>query len=213
MSTIEIPKQGDREYFRAFGIFALFLAASPARAPCQIGCTRDLGRSLESIRERWHWSVHLTHAWWLADENAARAIVAAVTAAFPSDRHERFEAHADAVACKIELAAATAGTTLTAHADALRRVQLAVAHVDGMIEEANASGELRWFNRAYREWRTSAPASVVLAMPYGLARSRLRAAIVRCIARGEYRIGPELWGEVLPGATDLQLWRHPVGRR
>jgi hypothetical protein len=206
--TIEIPQHGEREYFRAFGIVALFLAATPARTPCLIGCTRDLGRSLESIRSRWRWSIELAHAWWVPDENGARAIVTAVAAAFPSDSHGRFDAEADTIATKIEPAAATVGTKLTAHADALRRVQLAVAHVDGMIEEANASGELRWFNRAYREWRTSAPASVVLAMPCGLARSRLRTAVVRCIARGEYRIGPELWGEVLPGATDLQRWRH-----
>jgi hypothetical protein len=208
MSTIEIPQQGEREYFRAFGITALFLAASPAQTPCLIGFTRDLGRSLESIRTRWHRSVELTHAWWLADESGARAIVAAVTKAFPTDDHSRFDAHVDEVAGKIAGSARSLQLVLTDHADALHRVRTAVAHVDGMIEEANASGELRWFNRAYREWRTSAPATVALAMPYGLARSRLRAAIVRCIARGEYRIGLELWGEVLPGATDLQRWRH-----
>lgn len=212
---IEIPQNGEREYFRAFGIVALFVAATPAHTPCLIGFTRDLGRSLESIRSRWHWSVELTSAWWMAVDDGAKAIVAAVTAAFPSDSHERFDADADAVAGKIEVAARSLQLKLTPHADAMRRVQLAVARVDSVIEAANDAGELSWFNATYRSWRTSAPAEAAMALPYGLARARLRAAVVRRLALGEARpIDPVLCADVFPSSDGPVPVKNPgPGRR
>jgi hypothetical protein len=59
MSAIEIPQKGECEYFRAFGVVAVFVAASPANTPCLLGVSRDLGLSLESIRERWHPAVEI----------------------------------------------------------------------------------------------------------------------------------------------------------
>src|SRR3954471_17890299 len=150
MSSIETPQQGEREYFRAFGVVALFIAASPSGTPCLIGHTRDLGSSLESIRARWHWSIGLTHAWWLASPDSAMAIIEQVSTGFPADGRGRFEAEADAVAGKIGLTAGAMRVALTAHADAMQRVCTALAHVDGMLASANADGELGWFNRAFR---------------------------------------------------------------
>jgi hypothetical protein len=196
---MEIPTNGEREYFRAFGIVALFVAASTSRMPTLIGYTRDLGRSLESIRSRWHWSVDLVYAWWLADEAKAKAIIAMLNAALPVDAHGRFDAHADAVAGKIGAAARALDVTLTQHADAMRRVQLAVAKVDSVIDAANVTGDLGWFNRAYRQWRTTAPEDAAMALPYPLARSRLRAAVVRRIACGDVSpLSADLLSEVLP---------------
>jgi hypothetical protein len=196
--TIEIPQRGDREYIRACGIFAIFLAASPARAPCLIGCTRDLGRSLESIRKRWHWSIEITHAWWMPDVSGARSIVAAITSAFPTDSQGRFDASADEIAGKIEIAARSLGLTLTQHVDMLSRVKIAGARVDSVIGSASANGQLRWFNAAYRRWRTSAPAEQALALPYGAARARLRAVMVRRLARGEPAAVETALAEVFP---------------
>lgn len=181
---IEIPEHCEREYFRAFGITALYVAATPARAPCRIGFTRDLGRSIESIRARSHWSIDIVHAWWLHDVTGARAIVAAVTDGFPTDTNGCLDAHVDDVALRVEASARSMRLSLTPHANALRNVRIAVARVDTVIASANGSGELAWFNRAYRDWRASAPASAALALPYPLARSRLRAAIVRRLAGG-----------------------------
>lgn len=207
---IEIPQHREREYFRAFGIVALYLAASSARAPCRIGFTRDLGRSLESIRTRSHWSMDLMHAWWLADIKGARAIVAAVTAAFPTDGQGRLDAHADDVAGRVEASARALRLSLTPHAVALRNVRVAVARVDSVIGGANANGELRWFNQAYAQWRSAAAPEEARALPYGAARARLRAAVVRRLARGDAQlIGPGMLTEVF--APDGVL--PPAGRK
>lgn len=198
-TTIEIPTADAREYFRALGITALFIAASPARSPCMLGHTHDLADSLEEVRARWHCSVQFTRAWWLANESKAQAILQAVEAAFPAGGQGHLvEVDADTVAAAIERAAASARVTLTEHAKAIERVQEVLAHVDSMIEGANARGELKWFNKRYRRWRISAPRE---ATGYTVMRARLRAAVVRSVARGECRIGPQLWNELgLPGS-------------
>lgn len=201
-SELQIPKQADREYFRAFGIVALFVAASPTRVPCLIGYTRDLGSSLESIRARWHWSIGMTHAWWMANQRDARRVLDAVNAVYPVDSRGLFDVEADRIAAKLEHAATTYAVTLTPHADAMHRVQLAVARVDVVIEQANTAGELRWFNRAYRAWRTARPVEVAAALPYALARTRLRAAMVRRIAKGLDPLSPDLLPEVFPPALE-----------
>ncbi len=200
MSDLEIPQHGEREYFRAFGVVALYIVASPTRrVPCLIGYTRDLGASLQSIRSRWHWSVCVTHAWWLGAQESAMKIIDALNAAVPSDSHGRYEAEADLIAARIGRAALNNGIRLTPHADAMRRVRVALARVDTMIEQAACAGELRWFNLAYRRWRTSQNPATAAAMPYGLARAKLRAAVVRRIATGSASpLGRDILGEIFP---------------
>jgi len=185
VSAIDIPSSSEREYLRAFGITALFVAASPAGSPTLIGYTRDLGRSIESIRGRWHWSTQLTHAWWLARDGDARKIIDQVNAAFPLDEHGRFDVDAEAIATRMRREALALNIKLTEHSSALQRVQAALAQVDSVIASANAAGDLRWFNKTYKAWRVGQPPNVAAALPYGLARHRLRAAIVRRIARGD----------------------------
>jgi len=197
---IEIPTGSERDYFRAFGVVSLFIAASPARMPCLTGYTRDLGCSLESIRTRWHWSVEITHAWWVAEAVAARKLIDQLSAHFPTDTSGRFDATDEAVAQRVVREAAAMGVILTAHAEALQRVRAAVTHVDKMIEDASLAGKLQWFNAAYRQWRTTASHNMALAMPYALARTRLRAAVVRRMAEGEPK-------PMDPGAICAEIFR------
>jgi hypothetical protein len=65
------------------------------------------------------------------------------------------------------------GFVLTDHADVLLRARAAVAFVEDKIEQQQASGELAWFNQAYREWRLAAKAEG-RSMTYAEARARLR---------------------------------------
>lgn len=197
-AEFEIPKNGEREYLRAFGVVALFVAAPLTRVPCLTGYTRDLGLSLESVRTRWHWSIEFSHAWWLADQKTARQILDAVNAVYPLDPRGLFAVEADIIAAKLEHAATLLGAKLTAHADALHRVRQALARVDAVIASANASGELRWFNRTYRKWRTTSSPELAAALPYALARTRLRAAMVRRIARGVEPVSRDLMSEIFP---------------
>jgi hypothetical protein len=73
---------------------------------------------------------------------------------------------------------------LTDHATIMERVSAAVAYVEDKIEQAQAAGELRWFNQAYQAWRLEAKAQGRV-MTYAEARARLRRAIYRQILFGE----------------------------
>jgi hypothetical protein len=199
--TIEIPGRGEREYLRAFGVVAVYVAAPPARSPCTIGATRNLGLSQKTIRRRWHWAVGITHAWWTAGLAQARSLNEVIAEGLPLDRRGRFDLDAETVADKIQESARRLGLSLTAHAETMKRAKEALARIDAVIAENNAAGELKWFNAAYREWRLSVPPEN--AMPYGSARSRLRVAVVRRIAAGVggYHVGPDLLADVFPNNT------------
>jgi hypothetical protein len=200
MTDIEIPTHGDREYLRVFGVVAVYIAASPSNVPCLIGYTRDLGRTLESIRTRWHWSIGYTHAWWVRDQAIAARLIDCINAFVPLDAKGLISVEADTIAAHIERTASSAEVVLTSHSDAMARVHAAVDRVDAVIAAANNSGELRWFNRAYRSWRLGEGEAVAAAVSYGRARALLRDAVVRRIARGDLCpvVGPDLMGEVFP---------------
>ena len=195
MTGIEIPTHGEREYLRVFGVVAVYIAAGNQRGPCLIGYTRDLGRTRESIRDRWHWSIELPAAWWVADQTTAAAIIARVNETLPLDARGLFDIETDKLAEQIE----RRGRGLTRHPDAMGRVRAAVNRVDAVIEAANRAGELSWFNAAYRDWRTGEGASMAPAVSYGRARASLRDAVVRRIAAGgPVAVGVDLRSEVFP---------------
>ncbi|KWV60354.1 hypothetical protein AS156_29465 [Bradyrhizobium macuxiense] len=60
----------------------------------------------------------------------------------------------------------------------MARVKSAVRHVQEVIDAANATGELAWFNTAYRAWRLDAK-KIGSGMSYAEARARLRKAVTK----------------------------------
>jgi hypothetical protein len=57
---------------------------------------------------------------------------------------------------RIENVAAHMGIHLTGHDTVLLRARSAVNYIEQKIDEAQAAGQLSWFNQAYRAWRLQA---------------------------------------------------------
>ncbi|MDA9473881.1 hypothetical protein XI03_04995 [Bradyrhizobium sp. CCBAU 65884] len=109
---------------------------------------------------------------------AAEAIAAEVDSVLPHDQDGRLAVRAEVAAQQIEQVARDWHIPLTDHDAALARVKSAVRHVQEVIDAANATGELAWFNAAYRAWRLDAEKSGA-GMSYAEARARLRKAVTK----------------------------------
>src|ERR1700741_1295654 len=175
--AVILPPRAEREYLTAYGVVAVYVAKMPT-GNAMAGISRDLLPSLISIRRR-HVGAAIVAAYWAKDADDAQLI------------RDEIERNSDgvlmtarALQARIELAAARANVLLTDHDTIMERVRLAVDYVEDRIEQAQAAGELRWFNQAYQSWRLEAKAQGRV-MTYAEARARLRRAIYRQILLGE----------------------------
>jgi hypothetical protein len=82
----------------------------------------------------------------------------------------------------IEAAATALRVKLVRHADALQRTEQLVNRLDARMSTAQAGGDLKIFNRAYREYRLSRTAAGQPVMTFTVARSRLRKAFAEVAA-------------------------------
>jgi hypothetical protein len=73
-----------------------------------------------------------------------------------------------------------------------------VAYIEQKIEQPQATGELSWFNRAYRSWRLEAK-QYGRSMSYAEARARLRQNLFRQILTNEHQNEPNQLFPPLPG--------------
>jgi hypothetical protein len=74
-------------------------------------------------------------------------------------------------------AAVKLGVRLVEHSAALQRTETLVARLDARMSTAQAGGDLKAFNRAYRQYRISRTAAGQPVMSFTVARSRLRQAL------------------------------------
>ena len=81
------------------------------------------------------------------------------------------------------------GIALTDHDTVLMRARSAVAYIERQIAQAQATGELQWFNRAYRSWRLQAK-QYGRTMSYAEARARLRQKLFRQLLSNEVQNEP-----------------------
>ncbi|VIO80085.1 hypothetical protein [Bradyrhizobium ivorense] len=173
----EIPQGADREYLIVFGVAAIYVATIPRGEPCIVGVTRDLGQTFDAIRDNWAWS-EIACAFWVKDRETAEVIVAEATEVLPRDPEGRLAVRAEFARRQIEAVAERSKVPLTNHDAAMSRVHAAVRHVQEKINEANASGDLAWFNSAYRSWRIEAK-KFGRVMSYAEALARLRRAVTK----------------------------------
>jgi hypothetical protein len=193
----EIPRGADREYLIVFGAAAIYIGTIPRGEPCIVGACRDLEKTLEAMRDRWPWS-EIGCAFWVKDRDAAEVIAAEVNGVLPHDLDGRLAVRAETARRQIERVACGWKTPLTNHNAAMARVRWAVARVQEKIAEANAGGELAWFNAAYRQWRLEAKKSGRV-MSYAEALARLRKAVTkRLITFENLDLGTDLLPEVFP---------------
>jgi hypothetical protein len=81
-------------------------------------------------------------------------------------------------------AARKLSVTLTAHDVVIARAKAATARVENALSEAQACGDLQFFNREYKRRRTAAAAAGQSFMSYGQARMRLHKTIATVAASG-----------------------------
>ncbi|WP_323984490.1 hypothetical protein [Bradyrhizobium japonicum] len=174
---LEIPHGADREYLIVFGVAAIYIATIPRGEPCIVGVSRDLGQTFDGIRDNWPWS-EIGCAFWVKNRDTAEAIVAEATEVLPRDPEGRLAVRAEFARRQVEAVAARWKITLTNHDAAMSRVHAAVRHVQETINHANATGDLAWFNAAYRSWRIEAK-KFGRVMSYAEALARLRKAVTK----------------------------------
>lgn len=173
----EIPHGAEREYLIIFGVAAVYIGTSPIGEPCIVGATRDLNLTLRSMQRKWLQS-EIACAYWVKDRDIAEAIAAEVNAVLLHDQQGRLMVRAETAARQIERLARAWRISLTNHDAAMARVKSAVRHVQEVIDAANASGELAWFNTAYKAWRLDAK-KLGAGMSYAEARARLRKVVTK----------------------------------
>lgn len=171
----ELPHGAEREYLIVFGVAAIYIATAPSGEPAIVGASRDLERTQRAIQAK-RPSFEITAAFWVKDRHAAEKIASAVNAGL------RHDTRGETAAQLIETVAAEREIVLTYHEAVMERVHVAVERVATKISESNASGELAWFNAAYREWRLEAK-NFGLGMSYAEARARLRKEVTKRLIR------------------------------
>ncbi|WLB66047.1 hypothetical protein QIH96_13145 [Bradyrhizobium japonicum] len=187
--ALKLPRQGEREFIAAYGIVAVYVAALPDGGSL-VGFSRDLLHSLLTLRRRWP-GLHITAAFWVKDRSEARLISNEVNASLMHDGERRLLlADAKAAERHVENVAAHMGIALTEHATVLTRARTAVAYIEERIAQAQAAGELAWFNAAYRAWRLEAKRQG-RGMSYAEARARLRQNLFRQILTNDVQINPK----------------------
>ena len=173
-----LPRGAEREYLTVYGVVAVYVVELPT-GKTMLGTSRDLLQSLQAIRRR-HIGAAIVAAYWAKDLVEAQRICQEAMR-----DSEGVLMNARTVQARIETAGDRMNVALTDHDLIMQRVRMAVEYVEGKIAEAQAAGELRWFNRAFREWRLEANARG-RTMSYAEARARLRRAIYRQILFSEF---------------------------
>ncbi|RXG91567.1 hypothetical protein [Bradyrhizobium zhanjiangense] len=185
---IKLPRAAEREYLAIYGIVAVYVASLPQGASL-VGFSRDLLHSLLTLRRRWP-GLHIASAFWVKNRGEARLIATEVNRSLMHVGEQKLlMADAKAAQRHVENVAAHMGIQLTEHATVLMRARSAVAFIDAKIAQAQANGELAWFNSAYRAWRLEAQREG-RGMSYAEARARLRQNIFRQILTNDSQIDP-----------------------
>lgn len=197
--ALRLPRAAEREFIAAANIQAVYVAALP-NGPSFVSTSRDLYHSLIALRRRWN-GIRIISAHWVEGKTEARLIWREVNAGLPRGASGLLVANAKAAQRHVENVAARMNITLTDHADVLQRASAAVAFVENHIREAEAKGELRWFNQAYRTWRLAAKAEG-RSMTYAEARARLRRRMFREALSSEF---VEVSKSVFPPLRTLNL--------
>lgn len=174
-TSCELPRGVEREYLQVFGVAAICVVTLPQQGePCEVFVTRDLERSFQVWRRRWLCS-EIVAAFWVRDRATAAMVVKLVDQRLPHDDTGRLAVPVDRVMAEIAMVARDNSTIrMTAHEVVMLRIRTATDRVDDVLRAANGTGDLAWFNRAFKNYRAQGG-----RMFYAEARARLRRAITK----------------------------------
>jgi hypothetical protein len=156
---------------------------------------------LRALRHRWP-ALQITAAGWVQAKSDARLICREVNARLAQGQQGLLVANAETTQRKVENVAAHMGIAMTEHDTVLMRARSAVAYIEQQIAQAQATGELHEFNRAYRSWRLQAK-QFGRSMSYAEARARLRQKLFRQLLSNGVQNDPSQLFPPLPGIDFL----------
>jgi hypothetical protein len=199
---IEIPRGPARSYLIVSGAATIYIATASSVRMCGspgrktrviVGTTRDLWLTLCELRKKFP-DAAIVYAMWAKDIGTAKRVVTGVR----DDYAEVYQAEA-----ALALRMMRCNVVLTEHHIVMLRVRRALERINAKITAANKSGQLRWFNRAYRASRLQAKENGCGMVPYFYARTKLRNEMVKqLISLKVIDCQPDLITRVLPEYTD-----------
>jgi hypothetical protein len=105
-------------------------------------------------------------AWWARDRRTAQAVVSAIGQRRPVDLEHATN--------EILAAAKRTEVALSCHSAAMARAQSAVSRLNGKLAAAQQTGDLSFFDRAYKAYRLDCRARGDRPMGYNTALAKLR---------------------------------------
>jgi hypothetical protein len=177
IEALEMPQGAEREYLTLFGVAAIYIATGPGGEACIVGVSCDLARTHYAIRRK-RSRMDIVAAFWVKDRATADGIAVEVITSLPHNPEGLLAERAEVACWQIARVAAHRHVPLTSHDATMTRVRAAVQRVQERIAEAQAAGDLAWFNSAYRSWRLVARQSGQ-GMSYAEARARLRRVVTK----------------------------------
>jgi hypothetical protein len=162
---IHYPTTSQRDYLIAFDAVAICITESPLSARI----TRDPLRSRIALRNAFPEMV-IKQIIWVQGEKDARTLTRALPAHLAS---------VEAIESEIRKLSETLHIAITDNKVAIQRAHHAVRALDAALAQAQARGDLAFFNQAYTNYRKHRSRGGRRVIPYRVAFSRLRRALAR----------------------------------
>ena len=149
-TMIEPASRAVCDYLAQFGVVAIYITSTGI-----LGVGRDLSRAAP-----------IAAAWWVRDRRTAEQIIMAIGEEQPATIAQ--------ATAEVRVAADRLGVVLSEHSVVMARAKAAIDQLGAKLSTAQANGDLKFFNRAYRQYRLACQQRGEGAMPYGTARAKLR---------------------------------------
>lgn len=189
VAALELPSSAERIYLEKFGLGAIAVFAGRANAPVAIIATGNLADALACARRSWPREdpPTLAAAQWTPSVRDAQRVVALVVAndLRTAGRAEgRLAIDVPIAVAAIQNAAVRLAIKLVDHPTVLARARAGASVMGLQVAAAQASGDLREFNRRYRDARIQAEKDNRPFPTYSIARAQLEAALAVCATTG-----------------------------
>jgi hypothetical protein len=170
---------------------AIFVMCPPSGSPCQPGAAVDLAEALTRARQTWPRDLDapvLVYARLVDGIRPAQQVVNLAIACdlrdAKLDRSGRVSAQLDVVTAAITAAASRLSVGLTDFETAISRVRTASTKMTTRLDDVQADGDLRAFNKEFSRRRREAAACGRPFMNYTTARQRLTEVLAEMTSRG-----------------------------
>jgi len=192
MMNLELPTTAARDYLKLTGYHAIAIITTARGIPCRLRVTDDLAQCITSERERWSPYIEMTSAFWIEKIDDADRIMASVMNLRPDVLGaEGINLYAERLILDIEHFGRLYKIPITHHNVVIKRVNDVIEIVNKRMKQAQAAGDMQFFNKAFKEHRENG-----VPLIYGKAKAKLRDAIIRRAIQGIDALDASLLDEV-----------------